>query len=114
MQAEPKCIQRLALWLLLVPLAYAQIALNERVLVIYNANAPESKQVASYYMAKRSIPESNRCKIDVSSTDQIKQDEFDSSVKRPIQKCLDHIGKDKILYIMLSFKTPWLLEMGPQ
>ncbi len=114
MQARSKSIPRLPLWLLLVPLAHAQFPLNERVLVAYNGNLPESKQVASYYMAKRSIPETNRCKIEVSSTDQIKQDEFDSSVKRPIQKCLQHIGKDKILYIVFSFKTPWLLEMGPQ
>jgi uncharacterized protein (TIGR03790 family) len=103
-----------SLLFLLTPLALAQAPLNERVLVVYNADEPESKQITAYYMSRRAIPESNRCKIDVSSTDQIKQDEFDSGVKRPIRKCLEKVGKDKILYIVFSYKTPWLLEIGPQ
>jgi len=95
-------------------LARAQAPLNERVLVVYNANERDSRDVASYYMAKRAIPAANKCKIDVSSTDEIKQDEFDSNVKRPVRKCLEQIGKDNILYIVFSYKTPWLLEVGPQ
>jgi uncharacterized protein (TIGR03790 family) len=84
--------------------------LNDRVLVVYNSEGAESKDVARYYMSKRSIPAANLCKISTSSNDQIKQDEYDSNVKRPIQKCLDSVGKDKILYIVFSFHTPWLLE----
>jgi uncharacterized protein (TIGR03790 family) len=99
--------------LLAFTVARAQAPLNERVMVVYNADEPESKQVASYYMAKRDIPASNSCKISVSSKDQIKQDEYDSAVKRPIQKCLERCGKDKILYIVLSYHTPWLLEFPP-
>jgi uncharacterized protein (TIGR03790 family) len=83
--------------------------LSDRVLVVYNSGGPESRDVARYYMSKRSIPEANLCKISTSSNDQIKQDEYDSAVKRPIQKCLS-VGKDKILYIVFSFRTPWLLE----
>jgi uncharacterized protein (TIGR03790 family) len=103
-----------ALLLLLAPLARAQTPLNERVLVVYNAEVPQSKQIAAYYMSKRAIPERNRCKLDLSSNDQLKQDEFDSSVKRPIRKCLEKAGKDNILYIVFCYKTPWLLEIGPQ
>ncbi len=95
-------------------LACAQVPLNQRVLVVYNANERDSKDVASYYMAKRAIPPANKCRIAVSSADQIKQDEFDSSVRRPVRKCLDQLGKDNILYIVFSYKTPWLLEVGPQ
>lgn len=84
--------------------------LNERVLVVYNSEGDQSKDVARYYMSKRSIPASNLCKISTSSNDQIKQDEYDSKVKGPIQKCLDSVGKDKILYIVFSFRAPWLLE----
>jgi uncharacterized protein (TIGR03790 family) len=93
--------------------ATAQAPLNERVLVVYNGGAPESKAVASHYMAARAIPPGNLCKVNVSSADQIKQAEYDESVKRPIQACLDRAGKDKILYIVFSYKTPWLLEMPP-
>jgi uncharacterized protein (TIGR03790 family) len=92
--------------------ARAQTPLSERVLVVYNADVSDSKQVARYYMSKRAIPASNLCKISVSSTDQIKQAEYDSSVKRPIQKCLELAGRDKILYIVFSYRTPWLLEFS--
>ncbi|MBV9759736.1 MAG: TIGR03790 family protein [Acidobacteriaceae bacterium] len=93
--------------------AAAQAPPAERVLVVYNAGAPESKAVASYYAAKRNIPAANLCKIEVSSPDQINQAEYDRAVKGPVQKCLDRAGKDKILYIVFSYKTPWLLEMPP-
>jgi uncharacterized protein (TIGR03790 family) len=103
-----------ALWLLIAAGAQGQGALNERVLVVYNPSLAESKEVAFYYLGKRAIPRSNTCEIRTSSTDQIKQDEYDSSVKAPIRKCLERVGKDKILYVVFSYKTPWLLEMGPQ
>lgn len=102
-----------ALLAVLALAARAQTPLNERVLVVYNADAPESKQVASYYMSKRAIPADNVCKISVSSNDQIKQAEYDANVKRPLQKCLEKAGKDKILYIVFSYRTPWLLEFPP-
>jgi uncharacterized protein (TIGR03790 family) len=94
--------------------AQAQNSLSDRVLVIYDPIQAESEEVADYYVAKRGIPKTNTCKIEPSSTDQIKQDEFDSRVKPSIRKCLERIGKNKILYIVFSYKTPWLLEMGPQ
>jgi uncharacterized protein (TIGR03790 family) len=89
-------------------------SINNRVLVVYNAEVRESKQVAEYYLSKRSIPESHLCKINTSSPDAIKRDEFDSKVKPPIQKCLDRLGKDTILYIVFSYQTPFLLQMGSQ
>ena len=92
----------------------AQTSLNDRVLVVYNADVPESKQVAQYYLTKRSIPEGHLCKIDTSSPDEIKQDEFDAHVKQPIRKCLDRLGKDTVLYIVLSYQTPFLVDIGSQ
>lgn len=92
----------------------AQASVNDRVLVVYNAAVRESKQVAAYYIAKRSIPASHLCKIDVSSAEQVNKDEFDASVKRPIQKCLNRLGKDTILYIVFSYQTPFRVDLGSQ
>ncbi len=100
--------------LLAAPGLRAQSSLADRVLVVYNAGERESKQVADYYLLKRSIPESHLCKIDTSSSDQIKQDEFEGSVKQPIRKCLSRLGKDTILYIVLSYRTAFLLDLGSQ
>ena len=104
------------LFLCVNPAVLAQTAtpLQERVLVVYNSDARESKQVADYYLSKRAIPESHLCKISTSSPDAIEQKEFDSKVKPPIQKCLERLGKDTILYIVFSFETPFLLQVGEQ
>src|ERR1700761_2390608 len=92
----------------------AQTQLQDRVLVVYNGHARDSEEVADYYLLKRSIPENHLCKIEPSSLDEIKRDEFDSRVKPAIKKCLDLLGKDTILYIVFSYQTPFLLNMGPK
>ena len=90
----------------------AQTPPNERVLVVYNSGVSESRGVAKYYLAQRKIPETNICKISVSADDAIKQDEFERRVKAPIRKCLELAGKRNILYIVFSYKTPYLLTIG--
>ena len=89
-----------------------QTPLNERVLVVYNSSASDSRTVAKYYSAQRKIPEINTCKISVNSDEVIKQDEFERHVKAPIRKCLDIVGRRNILYIVFSYRTPYLLTIG--
>ncbi len=96
----------------LVPSFAQTLPLNQRVLVVYNAASAESRDVARYYMAKRNIPEANSCKIRVSSTELVDQNEFESHVKQPIRKCLDNVSKDQILYIVFSFQTPFILSLN--
>jgi uncharacterized protein (TIGR03790 family) len=91
--------------------AFCQTPLNARVLVVYNSNAPESLAVAKYYMAKRGIPETNGCKIAVPSENAISQALFESRVKAPVRKCLEAIGKQKILYIVFSYRTPYVVTI---
>lgn len=105
----------IAAWLLLSIGAVTALAqsppLNERVLVVYNADAPESHAVAEYYMSRRAIPERNACRIKVSSTQAVDQEEYESHVRDPVRKCLDAIGKEKILYIVFSYQTPYALTL---
>ena len=88
----------------------AQTSLSDRVLVVYNTEERESKQVADYYMAKRGVPQSHLCKIDPPNSTQVTKDEFDSTVKPAIRKCLDKLGKQTILYIVCSYLTPLFLQ----
>jgi hypothetical protein len=62
----------------------AHTPLNERVLVVYKSNGADSLNVAKYDMAQRKIPQANRCKVAVTSTDRIDQHEFESRVKTPV------------------------------
>lgn len=89
----------------------AEIPLEERVLVVYNSSVSESGAVAKYYMTQRKIPKNNTCRIAVTSTTAIGYDEFETRVKAPVRKCLESVGKQKILYIVFSFQTPYLLTV---
>ena len=91
--------------------ARGQPTLNERVLVVYNSSALESLAVAKHYMALRQIPEHNLCKISVGAVDYIKQDEFESRVKAPVRKCIEAVGKQKVLYIVFSYQTPFVVTV---
>jgi uncharacterized protein (TIGR03790 family) len=87
-------------------------AQSNRVLVVYNAGSRDSRDVANYYIEKRSIPPRNVCPIHVSSDEAIEPKEFDSHVKRPIRECLEKVDKDKILYIVFSYQTPFALAIN--
>jgi uncharacterized protein (TIGR03790 family) len=95
----------------LLPL-FGQTLLHERVLVVYNASVSDSLAVALHYMERRQIPESNRCRVSVASTDYIKQQEYESRVKTPVRRCIEALGKQKILYIVFSYQTPYVVTIG--
>ena len=100
--------------ILLATSGRGQSLMSQRVLVVYNSAEPDSRQVASYYAGKRSIPAQNVCRIGFSSANLIEQDEYDAKVKPALRKCLQAAGREKILYIVFSYKTPWLLEIHSQ
>lgn len=87
--------------------------LNERVLVVYNANSPASVDVADYYVARRGIPQSHKCAISPPSTDWITWGAFDLAVKNPIKDCLNRVGRGQILYIVFTYQTPFNLHDVP-
>jgi len=89
-----------------------QIPLNERVLVVFNSNATGSLEVARHYMEQRKIPEVNRCRIATSSTEYLKQEEYESRVKAPVRKCIEALGKQKTLYSVFSYQTPYDVIIG--
>ena len=92
--------------------------LAERVLVVFNAQSRQSKEVADYYIARRGIPASNQCSVKPGSADgpgneTIDVAAFDRLIKKPIQRCLTAVGKDKILYIVLAYGTPYKVSARP-
>ena len=60
-------------------------SLSARVLVVYNANEPESVDVANYYVARRGIPAANKCATTPPAPDQILWADFLEAIdnKRP-------------------------------
>src|SRR5579864_7973176 len=113
-----RCIAGLLLYVAVsVPMFATDEDLASRVLVVSNASFPESKHVAEYYMKKRGIPRENRCEIRTGpqklDTQLLFWDKYDSTIAEPIKTCLNRVGKDHILYIVLSFGVPYALPKAP-
>lgn len=86
-------------------------SLNNRVLVIYNRNVPESLEVANHYMVRRGIPANNLLDIGFSNTDDIPWNEYNSATVRfRIQGRLNELGRGNILYIVFSYRTPYRMS----
>ena len=114
------------IWILAVAAAAPCVAdapsapdLAQRVLVVFNAQSRPSKQVAEYYLQKRGIPKTNLCRLKPESdagpgNESITLADFDRLIRKPLRKCLTAVGKDKILYIVLAYGTPYRVQAPAQ
>lgn len=83
-------------------------SLAQRVLVVYDPTVPDSVTVANHYLTARGIPNANLCAITPPETVfPLSWSVWLSAVKAPIQSCLDTVGPDQILYIVLSYIRPF-------
>ncbi|HZS57354.1 MAG TPA: TIGR03790 family protein [Bryobacteraceae bacterium] len=93
---------------------FAQYPLASRTLVIYAVNDPDSVSIANYYQAKRGIPSANMCPLNLTAPNSPGVSAFDYtiSVKSPIQQCLNSVGPQNILYLVLAYMRPYVLDPG--
>ena len=85
-----------------------EVPLNERVMVVYNSMADNSRKVAQYYMEKRNIPKENLCKISTMEPNSWDDDDrFEDEIGKTVRSCLKKMGKEKILYIVLTYGVPF-------
>ncbi len=89
------------------------IPLPERVLVVYHANVPASLEVANDYATKRGIPVANKCAIAPSDNASVDWTAFETEVRAPIRTCLNAVGKERILYIVFAYQTPYRIVNVP-
>jgi uncharacterized protein (TIGR03790 family) len=87
---------------------------HPEVLVVYNTNYADSLTVANHYMSQRNVPASNLCAITPPAADFIAYSDYIASVSTPIQNCLNTVGSKTILYIVMSYLTPFTVLTGPQ
>src|ERR1017187_375596 len=95
-----KCVtwRKTGLWfaalaaLLCLPRAAWADDLAQRVVIVYNAQDPDSKPLADYYARKRGVPTNQICEISIQVTDTISRKEFNDKVRDPIWRFLTHRG----------------------
>ncbi|MGI8923590.1 MAG: TIGR03790 family protein [Fimbriimonadales bacterium] len=63
------------------------------VLVVWNANAPESRLIAETYVQKRGVPQKNLLAVKVTTKDNIAESDYESGVLAPVR---GHIAKNKL------------------
>jgi len=107
-----RCKMAIAVVLLMMPFAAAaNLPLNQRVLVIYDPNVPDSLTVANHYVAARSIPTANLCAISPPETaTPLAWPTYVSTVRTPVQNCLNTVGRSNILYLVLAYIRPFGLK----
>jgi len=71
------------------------------IVIVFNANMPESEDVARYYAAKRGVPFSNMASVNVSSSETILRSDFESNMIPEIRPAVIRLKK--------SGKTPAIL-----
>jgi len=99
----------------------AELPLNRRVLVVYNGYSKASRRVARHYAHARDIPAANLCRLrpvefnaaSAAPIVYVAYDDFEPVMEKPIRRCLDRVGKEKILYIVLAYDTPFRLRAVP-
>ena len=76
----------LALWMSLTGLIHSAAIAPESVVIIYNSNIPESKELAEYYALSRFIPTENIIGIAVSEKESISRNIYNKTIKKPLKK----------------------------
>lgn len=88
--------------------AQAQNPLAPRVLVVFDRHVKDSLNVANHYLASRGIAKSNLCAVTPPETvTQLTWLQYVSAIKTPIEKCLNLVGPNQVLYIVLSYVRPF-------
>ena len=89
----------------ILAIALGKISLADHVLVIANDRSPESRAIASYYMAKRGIPSGNLCTVSTETDEETNLREFNKNYLPPLKAALAKPGR-QIEYIVTTKGLP--------
>jgi uncharacterized protein (TIGR03790 family) len=84
----------------------------ENVLVVINDNSPASREIGSYYVAKRKIPAKNVVHIKCTTEETIPDPDYPKTIEKPIMDYLKKTGLcNKVDYIVLTKGIPIKITM---
>ena len=69
-------------------------------LVVYNLN----------YAAKRGIPAAHKLGIAFPSATSLEWAVYIKTVQPAVKEAITEIGRDRVLYIVMAYETPWRME----
>ena len=87
----------------------------DRVVVVYNADDPESRSLAEYYAQKRSIPTNQLCAIHAPVVETISRKDYNDNIRDPVWQFLTRQGlltqERKSVIDPVLGKIPWLVTV---
>ncbi|MBM4300176.1 MAG: TIGR03790 family protein [Deltaproteobacteria bacterium] len=89
------------------------LALSARdLIIVFNRNLPESREVAAYYAGKRQAPVTNLVGVEVPASEDISRDDFDRKLAPPVRAAVDKLkAQGRTPAILLVYGIP--LRVGP-
>ncbi|MDP1761465.1 MAG: TIGR03790 family protein, partial [Deltaproteobacteria bacterium] len=98
---------------LLVPSgAWALSALD--LVIVFNRNLPESREVAVYYAGKRRVPADNLVGVDVPTSEDMSRQDYDGKLVRPVKAMVDKLRARGITpAILLVYGLPLRVGAAP-
>lgn len=99
---------------LLAQLAFSQSSLASRVLIVYSPTDPNSTAVAAHYQSARGVPSSNLCAISAPTAYSVSYSDYVSLIRNPIRTCLNTLGPQNILYVVLAYLRPLVIAASTQ
>jgi uncharacterized protein (TIGR03790 family) len=86
--------------------------LTSRVLVIHNTNSSDSLGVAQFYRTQRGIPTQNVCGVNFPDSDEVTEAQWlgATGVREAIRGCINTVGRTQVLYVVMSYQTPFRLR----
>ena len=104
------CFRIFAILPLLGQFALSQSSLASRVLIVYSPTDPDSSAVAAHYQSARGIPNSNLCAVAAPTGISMSYSDYLSLIRNPIRTCLNAVGPQNILYIVLAYLQPFAVS----
>ncbi len=101
--------------LVLLSAPSVSLALSARDLVIvFNRNLPESREVAAYYAGKRQVPVDNLVGVEVSASEDMSRQDYDSKLVPPVKAMVDRLkAKGRSPAILLVYGIPLRVGAAP-
>lgn len=86
---------------------------SDELLLIYNANSTDSKELAEYYAERRAVPGQNLIGLDLPPVEEISRVDYDEKIVRPLRRFLwDKNLAAKVRCLVTFYDVP--LRVGPR
>ena len=99
-------LRTVAILAMLAPVAFSQTSLASRVLIVYSPTDSNSTAVAAHYQTARGVPNASLCSISAPTAPNISYADYVSLIRNPVRSCLNAVGPQNILYILLAYLRP--------